>query len=192
MAMRKTKFVFLAHQFSNSMSKETKQIIEDGKFVELMYQVIDQKTNSILTEVEFPLGYVHGVNEILAPAVMSELAGKSAGDIIEVPIDCNQLYGPRDEALVTTDLLENVPAEYHAVGTAILMENDKGQTKSFLVTRIDEKTITIDGNNPLCGREVIFRLDIITVRDATEEELEHGGKIEQTPEVSGSKKVPIQ
>jgi len=174
------------------MSKETKQIIEDGKFVELMYQVIDQKTNSILTEVEFPLGYVHGVNEILAPAVMSELAGKSAGDIIEVPIDCNQLYGPRDEALVTTDLLENVPAEYHAVGTAILMENDKGQTKSFLVTRIDEKTITIDGNNPLCGREVIFRLDIITVRDATEEELEHGGKIEQTPEVSGSKKVPIQ
>jgi len=34
------------------------------------------------------------------------------------------------------------------------MENDRGETKTFLVTRKDRKTITIDGNNPLCGREV--------------------------------------
>ena len=41
-------------------------IIEDGKFVELTYQVSDKKSGHVLTSVEFPLGYVHGHNEILA------------------------------------------------------------------------------------------------------------------------------
>jgi FKBP-type peptidyl-prolyl cis-trans isomerase SlyD len=140
--------------------------------------------------VEFPLGYIHGANEVLAPQVMAELEGKSVGDIIEVPIDCNKLYGPRDESLVITDYIENVPAEYRHVGTAILMENDKGQTKSFLVTRVDETSLTIDGNNPLCGREVIFKLEILTVRDATAEEIEAGGKVDPGPGIGGVK-VPI-
>jgi len=167
-----------------------KETIQANKFVELTYQVIDEHTGSILTSVEFPLGYIHGANEVLAPQVMAQLEGKSVGDIIEVPIDCNKIYGPRDESLVITDYIENVPEEYRQVGTAILMENDKGQTKSFLVTRVDEKTLTIDGNNPLCGRKVIFKLEILTVRDATSEEIEAGGKIDPGPEVGG-KKVPI-
>ena len=143
--------------------------ISEGKLVELKYKVIDSKTHSVLTEVEYPIGYVHGVNEVLAPQVTAELEGKLPGDVIEVPIDCNKLFGPRDESLVFTDLLENVPEEYQELGMSILMENDQGDTKTFIVTRMDEKTITIDGNNPLCGREVIFHLDILTVRDATEE-----------------------
>ena len=170
------------------MSNET---IADGKYVELTYKVIDQKSGGVLTQIEYPLGYVHGINEILAPSVMVELEGKSAGEVIEVPIDCNKLYGPRDESLVITDRIENVPEEYRTVGTSILMENDKGQTKTFLVTRVDRRTVTIDGNNPLCGREVIFRLEILLVRDATEEEIQHGGKVEEGPELEGVTQVPI-
>jgi len=172
------------------MTEENKAVIAPGKYVELKYKVIDSKNKSVLTEVEFPIGYVHGVNEILAPPVMLELEGKAVGDTIEVPIDCNDLYGPRDESLVITEALDNVPEEYHEVGTAILMENDKGQTKSFLVTRVDGQSITIDGNNPLCGREVIFILEIILVRDATEEEREYGGKVESGPNIDGA--VPLQ
>ena len=172
------------------MTEENKAVIAPGKYVELKYKVIDSKNKSVLTEVEFPIGYVHGVNEILAPPVMMELEGKAVGDTIEVPIDCNDLYGPRDESLVITEALDNVPEEYHEVGTAILMENDKGQTKSFLVTRVDGQSITIDGNNPLCGREVIFILEIILVRDATEEETEYGGKVESGPNIDGA--VPLQ
>jgi FKBP-type peptidyl-prolyl cis-trans isomerase SlyD len=126
-----------------------KQIIEFNKFVELTYRVIDQKTGDVLTTVEFPLGYVHGTNEVLAPRVMAELEGRSAGETISVPIDCNDIYGPRDESLVITDLIENVPEAYREVGMRILMENESGQVKSFLVTRMDKKTLTIDGNNPL-------------------------------------------
>ena len=174
------------------MIDQIEDAVADGKYVELMYQVIDKKTGSVLTKVDYPIGYVHGVNEVLAPAVTAELEGRLSGDVIEVPIDCNKLYGPRDESLVIIEPIENVPEEYQEVGMSILMENDKGQTKTFIVTRVDKKSITIDGNNPLCGREVIFRLEIKEVRDATEEEMEFGGKVEETPDVPGTVKVPLQ
>lgn len=174
------------------MKPELEDAVEDGKYVELTYKVIDQKSGSVLTQVEFPLGYVHGVNEVLAPAVTAELEGRLAGDVIEVPIDCNQLYGPRDESLVIVEPIQNVPEEYRKVGTSILMEGDKGQTKTFIVTRVDDKSVTIDGNNPLCGRKVNFRLEIKTVRDATEEEMEFGGKVENAPDVEGAVKVPLR
>lgn len=150
------------------------EAIGDGKFVELTYKVTDTRSGNVLTQVEFPLGYVHGHNEILAPSVHKALAGKVAGDVIEVPIDGNRIFGPRDESLVFTDRIENVPEEYRQVGTSILMENDRGQTRTFLVTRIDEKTLTVDGNNPLCGREVVFTLEVLSVRDATDEEMRTG------------------
>lgn len=175
------------------MNQEIEDIVGDNKYVELMYKVIDKKTGSVLTAIDFPIGYVHGVNEVLAPVVTAELEGKLAGDVIEVPVDCNELYGPRDESLVIVEKIQNVPEEYREVGMSILMENDQGRTKTFIVTRIDRKTITIDGNNPLCGREVIFRLEIKDVRDATEEEKEFGGKVEpDAPDVAGTTKVPLQ
>jgi FKBP-type peptidyl-prolyl cis-trans isomerase SlyD len=153
------------------------EVIQDGKFVELTYQVTDRKSGHVLTRVEFPLGYVHGHNEILAPSVHMALAGKCAGDVIEVPIDGNQIFGPRDESLVFSDHIDNVPEEYRQVGTSILMENDRGQTRSFLVTHLDDERLTVDGNNPLSGREVVFMLTILTVRDATEEETSAGGAV---------------
>jgi FKBP-type peptidyl-prolyl cis-trans isomerase SlyD len=167
------------------------ETIHDGKFVELTYKVTDRKSGHVLTCVEFPLGYVHGYNEVLAPSVHRELEGKSAGDSIEVPIDGNRIFGPRNESLVFTDALENVPEEYRKVGTSILMANDRGETKSFLVTRMDEKTLTVDGNNPLCGREVVFTLEILTVRDATDEEMTAGGAVGAAPNVNPSLMRPI-
>jgi len=167
------------------------ETIQDGKFVELTYKVTDKKTRHVLTRVEFPLGYVHGHNEILAPSVHRELQGKSAGDVIEVPIDGNQIFGPRDESLVFSDHIDNVPEEYRHVGTSILMENDKGQTRSFLVTRMDDETLTVDGNNPLCGREVVFTLEILTVRDATGEEMKAGGATGAEPDVDPSLMRPV-
>jgi len=168
-----------------------KDTIQHGKYVELTYQVIDAKTGQILTAVEFPLGYVHGVNDVLSSQVMAELEARKAGDRISVELDCNKLFGPRDESLVVTDFIENVPEAYREVGTTVVMENEQGIAKTFLVTRMDEKTLTIDGNNPLCGRHVLFELEILTVRDATEAEMASGGKVEKHPDVPGLKSVPL-
>jgi FKBP-type peptidyl-prolyl cis-trans isomerase SlyD len=167
------------------------ETVRDGKFVELTYKVTDRKTGHVLTRVEFPLGYVHGHNEILAPSVHMALAGRAAGEVIEVPIDGNQIFGPRDEALVFSDQIENVPEEYRQVGTSILMENDRGQTRSFLVTHVDDEKLTVDGNNPLCGREILFTLEILTVRDATDDETSAGGAIHAGAGVDPSLLRPV-
>jgi FKBP-type peptidyl-prolyl cis-trans isomerase SlyD len=52
--------------------------IEDGKFVELNYRVVDVKTGDTLVTVDYPLGYVHGVNDVMAEAVTKELYGKKS------------------------------------------------------------------------------------------------------------------
>ena len=58
--------------------------------------------------------------------------------------------------------------------------------RHFIVTRMDGETLTVDGNNPLCGREVVFRLEILTVRDATDQEMKAGGAIGAAPNVDPS------
>jgi FKBP-type peptidyl-prolyl cis-trans isomerase SlyD len=158
--------------------------IQNEKFVELNYKVVDEKTGDVLVTVEYPLGYVHGVNDVLSEQVTKQLDGKKVGDIIEIPVDTKLLYGERDESLVFTDRIENVPEEFREVGMTITMENEKGEPRNFIVTRFDDKTLTVDGNNPLCGREVVFRLEVLTIRDATEEEIDLGGAVGADPDIN--------
>jgi FKBP-type peptidyl-prolyl cis-trans isomerase SlyD len=163
------------------MNDASTDSIADGKYVELTYLIRDSKTGDVLTEVMRPLNYVHGVNEILTPKITRELEGKRQGERVDLLVDCTELYGPRDESLVMTEKVAVVPREYRQVGSRILMENNLGQMKSFLVTKIEGDKITFDGNNPLCGREVIYQVKVLLVRDATAEETEYGGKVEATP-----------
>ena len=88
-------------------------------------------------------------------------------------------------------VIENVPEAYRQVGTSILMENDQGQARSFLVTRMDDQTLTVDGNNPLCGREVVFTLEVLTVRAATDQETAAGGAIIPGADVDRSRMRPV-
>lgn len=166
-------------------------IIQANKFVEITYEVTDRKSGQVLTAVEFPLGYVHGRNDVLAPHVLKQLEGKSAGAVIEVPIDGNRIFGVRDESLVFTDRIENVPEAYREIGTTIAMENDKGEVRNFIVTRMDDMTLTVDGNNPLCGRDILFTLEVLTVRDATEDEMETGGTEPGGADIDNGLTLPI-
>ncbi len=158
--------------------------IQNEKFVELNYKVIDEKTGDVLVTVDYPLGYVHGVNDVLSEQVTKHLDGKKVGDIIEVPVDTKQLYGDRDESLVFTDRIENVPEVYREIGMTITMENEKGEPRHFIVTRFDDKTLTLDGNNPLCGRDIVFRLEVLSIREATDEEIDLGGAVGADPELN--------
>ena len=168
------------------------ETIQDGKFVELTYKVTDKKSGHVLTMVEFPLGYIHGQNEILAPSVHGELEGRSAGDVIEVPIDGNQIFGPqRRVAGFYRSTLTTFPRSIGNSAPPSSWRTTSGQTRSFLVTRIDDETLTVDGNNPLCGREVVFSLKIVTVRDATDEEMRAGGAIAAQAEIDPSLMRPV-
>jgi len=152
--------------------------ITTNKFVELTYRIIDQTNGEVIEQVEEPLGYVQGDNTLLFNQVTKELEGKSVGDEIEILLKAEDAFGPKLEELIFTDEINNVPVEYRFIGAAVTMQNDKGGTKDFIVSSIEDGKLTIDGNHPLAGKDIIFYVEVLSVRDATADEIIEGGSID--------------
>ena len=68
--------------------------------------------------------------------------------------------------------------EYRYIGATVTMQNDKGGTKDFIVSNIEDGKLTIDGNHPLAGKDIIFYVEVLSIRDATADEIIEGGSIE--------------
>ena len=153
-------------------------IITTNKFVELTYRIIDQTNGEVIEQVEEPLGYVQGDNTLLFNQVTKELEGKSVGDEVEILLKAEDAFGPKLEELIFTDDINNVPLEYRFIGAAVTMQNDKGGTKDFIVSSIEDGKLTIDGNHPLAGKDIIFYVEVLSVRDATADEIIEGGSID--------------
>jgi FKBP-type peptidyl-prolyl cis-trans isomerase SlyD len=66
--------------------------------------------------------------------------------------------------------IENVPDEFRRIGADVEMMNDQGDSKKFTVTRIEDGKLTVDGNHPMAGKTIIFRIKVTDIRDATPEE----------------------
>jgi len=152
--------------------------ITTNKFVELTYRIIDQTNGEVIEQVEEPLGYVQGDNTLLFNQVTKELEGKSVGDEVEILLKAEDAFGPELDELIITDDINNVPLEYRFIGAAVTMQNDKGGTKDFIVSSIEDGKLTIDGNHPLAGKDIIFYVEVLSVRDATADEIIEGGSID--------------
>ena len=152
--------------------------ITTNKFVELTYRIIDQTNGEVIEQVEEPLGYVQGDNTLLFNQVTKELEGKSVGDEVEILLKAEDAFGAKLEELIFTDEINNVPLEYRFIGAAVTMQNDKGGTKDFIVSNIEDGKLTIDGNHPLAGKDIIFYVAVLSVRDASADEIIEGGSID--------------
>ncbi|MDX1572566.1 MAG: peptidylprolyl isomerase [Methylophaga sp.] len=130
-------------------------------------QVIDS------SEGAGPLAYLHGAGNII-PGLEDALLGKEAGDEVKASIEPANAYGERHEALK-----QEVPAELFSgvekveVGMQFQSETDQGPVL-VTVTEVGDQTITVDGNHPLAGVHLNFDVNVREVREATQEELEHG------------------
>jgi FKBP-type peptidyl-prolyl cis-trans isomerase SlyD len=120
-----------------------------------------------------PLAYLHGHGNLVA-GLERELAGKVAGDDVNVTITPADGYGEYDAALV-----QRVPrrqlkgiASIH-VGMKLHAQTQEGP-REVTVTQVLGDTVTIDANHPLAGKNLNFAIHITDVRDATAEELAHG------------------
>ena len=124
------------------------------------------------------MGYVHGDNTLLFNQVTKELEGKCVGDEVEILLKAKDAFGPKIDELIFTDDLNNVPLEYRFIGATVSMQNDKGGTKVFIVSNIEDGKLTIDGNHPLAGKDIVFYVEVLSIRDATADEIIEGGSIE--------------
>ena len=140
-------------------------IIQPGKYVALTYTILDEQGN-VVEQHDMPIGFVYGSDTELIGNMDKAVAGKRQGDEVEVRVSPEQGFGERDPSLTFTDKLENVPPQFRQIGAEVQMQNDKGETKSFFVTRIENGELTVDGNHPLAGKNLLVRVTISEVRDA--------------------------
>jgi len=154
------------------------ETISINKFVELTYRIIDQSNGEVIEQVEEPLGYVQGDNSLLFNQVTKELEGKCIGDEVEILLKAEDAFGKKADELLFTDDINNVPPEYRFIGASVTMQNDTGGTKDFIVSSIEDEKLTIDGNHPLAGKDIIFYVEILSIRDATADEIIEGGKLD--------------
>ena len=121
-----------------------------------------------------PFPYLHGAGGII-PGLESAMEGKKAGDNVKVRIPPEEGYGERDDSL-----LQSVPRENFqgiddiSVGMQFQTPMEDGSQQVVTVMTVDDKQITVDGNHPLAGVPLNFDVTVVDVRDATDEELEHG------------------
>ncbi len=148
--------------------------IEKNVVVSLAYQVkledgvvVDQST------VEAPLDYLHGHNNLIT-GLEKELDGKTAGDKFSATIAPEDAYGEHSDALV-----QRVPANVFQgvdeieVGMRFLADTDQGPIP-VEITEVDGDEVVVDGNHMLAGQTLTFDVEVVAVREATTEEVEHG------------------
>ena len=153
---------------------DSSEQITTGKLVEFTYRIVDEN-GEVKEQVDLPLTYIHGHDSGMFPTVERALEGKRPGDSVSVELPPAEGFGERDPDLLFEDALSNVPAEYRKIGAEAEFRNDQGDTKVFRVTSMKNGRITLDGNHPLAGQTVTFHINILGVRDATDDEL--SGKI---------------
>jgi len=152
----------------------SEQIVAKNKHVMFSYTIVDSDRGDVLEQVEIPMGYIHGGEQRMFDKVEKAMEGARIGDEIEVAMSSSETFGEPDPELIFTDTLENVPPQFHRVGAEVEFQNDQGDIKSFTVTHIEDGLLTIDGNSPLVGKNLTFRVTIHDIRDATPKEIESG------------------
>jgi FKBP-type peptidyl-prolyl cis-trans isomerase SlyD len=119
--------------------------------------------------------YLHGGYGNLFPKVEAALAGLEAGGKASVVLAPADGFGEHDPSLIRRELRERLPKGV-AVGSALHGQagEARGHGPVFRVTALSDTEATLDANHPLAGRTVELRCEVLEVRAATPEEIEHG------------------
>ena len=150
------------------------QVVEKNKHVQFSYSIVDTDSDRVLEQIEVPIPYIYGGPQRMYDKVEAAMEGAGVGDLVEVMLTPEESFGEADPELIFTDNARNVPTEFRRVGAEVEFQNERRETKSFIVTSVSEKEITIDGNNPLAGKNLIFRVKIHAIRDASPVEIQSG------------------
>jgi FKBP-type peptidyl-prolyl cis-trans isomerase SlyD len=120
-----------------------------------------------------PLTYLHGAGNIV-PGLERALEGKAAGDEVNATVPPDQGYGPKNPALVQPVPRAQFPGVTDiAVGQQFQAQTNHGP-RVVTVISVTPETVTVDANHPLAGETLQFAVKVVDVRDATQQELDHG------------------
>lgn len=121
---------------------------------------------------EEPLSYLHGAGNIIS-GLEDALTGKSIGDRFSVTIPPEQAYGEVDDTMVQVVSKRMFDGMDIEIGMQFHADVSHG-SGVITITGIDGDDVTVDGNHPLAGETLIFDVEVVDIRSATADELEHG------------------
>lgn len=148
-------------------------VVSKHKVVAITYSIIDE-SGAILEQSDIPVYYVHGGPNDMFPDIEAALEGCTLGDSVEVVLPPEKGFGYHDPSMTFTDDIVNVPPEFRHVGAEVEMQNDRGETRSFFVSKIEGDKLTVDGNHPFAGKTLTYAVTVADIRDASEEEKQKG------------------
>jgi FKBP-type peptidyl-prolyl cis-trans isomerase SlyD len=138
------------------------------------YTLTNSKNQILDSTGDDPFLYLHGHQNII-PGLEKALAGKAPGDNFKIRIPAAEAYGERNEKLITTVPLDRFNgSESVSAGMQFQAETPDGELQMVTVTQVEGNTVTIDANHPMAGQDLNFDISVTDVREASEEELEHG------------------
>lgn len=148
--------------------------IQKNSVVTINYTLKDDTGGLIeSSEGQEPLTYLHGQGNII-PGLEASLEGRSTGESIAVSIAPEDAYGVwEDSKILTIPRAQFSGVDDIQVGMEFSVHSNVGE-QIVTVTKVEDETVTVDANHPLAGKTLNFDVMVVGVRDATNDELEHG------------------
>lgn len=155
--------------------------IGKNKMVTVTYELKIGGKNGKVVEVsgnKEPLEFSYGVGMLL-PAFEEGLTDKQIGDKFEIEISSENGYGEQFEEMIVSipkDIFEidgKIDYDMIAVGNSLPMMSTNGDQMVGVVKSVEENTVTMDFNHPLAGQDLYFVGEVVGVREANKDELDH-------------------
>jgi FKBP-type peptidyl-prolyl cis-trans isomerase SlyD len=159
---------------SNVNELEKPTIVADDVVVSIEYSLTVDGEIVDSSEENEPLEYLQGYQNII-PGLEREMAGMKIGDSKSVKVKPKDGYGELDpDALIEIPRSE-FPKDFDLKpGVDLQLQNQEGELLNAVVVAVTGDQVKLDLNHPLAGKELFFKVKVVDLREATEEELEHG------------------
>ena len=151
--------------------------VKKDTVVKFHYTLKDRETGEVIDSSAFhggePLSVLIGAQNII-PGLEKEMEGMKVGETKTIEVAYKDAYGPRDESLVQKmprDAFQGIELQR---GMPLTARTPDGREIPFIVVDFNDVEVIVDMNHPLAGRDLVFDVEIVEVRDASKEELEHG------------------
>ena len=154
---------------------EESMTVAAGKVVAIHYTLRDAE-GAVIDESgdEGPLQYLHGAENIV-PGLEDGLAGKAVGETVKVEVPPEKGYGHSDPSGIQVVERKVFPDDVDVqVGMHFGAEGPNGEVVPVWVTKVEGDQLTVDFNHPLAGKTLHFEVSIADIRDATDQERDHG------------------
>lgn len=154
------------------MAEET---IQRGKVVEVRYNMKDPSGEVLDQTGETPEAYIHGQGAIV-PGLRRALEGRKVGDKFDVTLKPKDAFGERVKGSGAQPVPRATfpPGAKLEVGMGFQAETPDGQPVKLFIVRIDPDVVYVDTNHPFAGRTIEYLVEVVSIRDATPEELKNG------------------